>query len=336
MYPSEAHPVDGSFIHEQVESVRALGVDVDTYFIDGARGTRWNYVFAFWRLTRYLTRHRYDLIHSHHTYCMFAIAFARSVLRLATPTLLTFHESEFMKPRHIEDESADVVKRLVYSGRVKRWALGRADLVIPVWSGLTRGLDFTGREVTLPCGVNTGLFVPRDRDECRRELGLPIDRSVVFFPAYVFDARSRRQFKGVDLFLESVEHVKRVIPDVEVVTGGAITRDQMPTHMNAADVIVQTSAFEASPMVIKEAMAVNAPIVSLDVGDTRDIVGDTPGCHICAATPDAVAGAIVEAVAHGRTNGRDRLLDLELDEAQVAKRLLDIYQTVLRETAGAE
>ncbi len=325
MYPSPAHPVDGSFIHEQVESVRELGVEVDIFHIDGARRSRWNYVFAFYRLTRHLMRHRYDIIHSHHTYCMYSVAFARNALHLRTPALLTFHESEFMKPGHIEDESADFIKRFVYSGRIKRWALDRADLVIPVWSGLTRNLDYQGDEIVLPCGVDTTLFSPRDRDECRRELDLPTDRPVVFFPAYVFDARSRRQFKGVDLFLEAVEIAKKELPGVEVVTGGAIPRDKMPTHMNAADVIVQTSAFEASPMVIKEAMAVNTPIVSLDVGDTREIIGDTGGCHICEGTPEDVAAHIIEAAAHGRTQGRKRLLDLGLDEADVARRIVDIY-----------
>lgn len=335
MYPSAAHPVDGSFIHEQVESVRALGVDVDVHFIDGARSTRWNYVFAFGRLTRHLARKRYDLIHSHHTYCMYSIAFARSVLRLRTPTILTFHESEFMKPKHIEDESADFVKNLTYSAKIKRWALNHADLVIPVWAGLTQGLGFTGNQTVLPCGVDTELFRPRDLEECRRELHLPLDRKIVFFPAYIFDAKTRRQFKGVDLFLEAVEIVKREIRDVEVITGGSIMRRDMPTYMNAADVVVQASAFEASPMVIKEAMAVSAPIVSVDVGDTREILGDTAGCYICAPTSEDIAAHILKAVTHGRTTGAERIRALGLEEAEVARRLVDIYHGCLAGRASA-
>jgi glycosyltransferase involved in cell wall biosynthesis len=329
MYPSEAHPIDGSFVHEQVHSVRSLGVDVDVYHIDAVRGTRWNYVFAFAGLARRLARARYDLLHAHHTYCMPSIGFCRSVLRHRIPAVLTFHESEFMKPREIQDETADFIKSLVYSPRIKRWALHYADLVIPVWGGLTRGLGYRGEEVVLPCGVDTERFRPREVAECRRELGLPLDRTVVFFPAYIFDARGKRQFKGVDLFLESIEHVKRDVPDVEVVSGGSIPRERMPTYMNAADVVVQTSLFEASPMVIKEAMAVNTPIVSLDVGDTAEIIGDTEGCYICDRSPEDIASRIVEAAAYGRTAGRQRLERLGLGEAQVARRLVEIYRDCL-------
>jgi glycosyltransferase involved in cell wall biosynthesis len=258
------------------------------------------------------------------------------VLRYRAPVILTFHESEFLKPRDVTDHSADFVKNFVYSPRIKRWALRQADLVIPVWEGLTRGLGYRGDEVVLPCGVDFDRFRPRDRDECRRELDLPLDRPVVFFPAYVFDERTRRQFKGVDLFLESIERVKRKIPDVEVVTGGSISRDHMPTYMSAADVIVQTSLFEASPMVIKEAMAVNTPIVSLDVGDTAHILGDTAGCYICERSSVAVAEHVVRAVGHGRTHGRARLQQLGLDEVRVAERLVDIYRDYLSRTGRLE
>lgn len=328
MYPSEAHPVDGSFVHEQVESVRALGVDVDVYHIDTVRGGRSNYLLAFPEMVRRLRGGGYDIVHAHHTYCMWSIEFARAVLGLRTPVILTFHESEFLKPRHIRDESADAVKNLVYSGGMKRRALDRADLVIPVWRGLTRELGYDGNEVVLPCGVDTGLFAPQPQETCRREIGLPTERKVVFFPAYMHGAGTRRQFKGVDYFLDAVEIVRREVPDLEVVTGGAIPRARMPAYMNAADAVVQTSAFEASPMVIKEAMAVGVPIVSFDVGDTREILGDTDGCFIVERSAEDVARALLRALDHGRTGGRERILALGLDEAQVAGRVVEIYRKV--------
>jgi len=334
MYPSAAHPLDGSFVHEQVESVRALGVEVDVFHIDG-RSNRANYLSAFHRLSGHLHRHRYDLLHSHHSYCMYPIAFARKLLHRRTPVLFTFHESEFLKPPAIKDETADAVKRLVYSRRIKLTALAQADLVIPVWEGLTRELGYHGDQVVLPCGTDTAMFRPMDRDACRREIGIGPDEKVVFFPAYIFDAGSKRQFKGVDLFQAAVARVTDAVAGARVITGGSIPRERMPHHMNAADVIVQTSAFEASPMVIKEAMAVNTPIVSLDVGDTRDVVGDTAGCHIVAADPDALANAIVTALDHGRTHGRERLLALGLDIHQVAERLRDVYTDALSRYAPA-
>jgi len=45
-------------------------------------------------------------------------------------------------------------------------------------------------------------------------------------------------------------------------------------------------------MVIKEALALNVPIVTTDVGDVRKIIGDAVGCFICKATPRDVAEKI--------------------------------------------
>jgi glycosyltransferase involved in cell wall biosynthesis len=82
-------------------------------------------------------------------------------------------------------------------------------------------------------------------------------------------------------------------------------------------------------------MAVNTPIVSLDVGDTREIIGDTRGCRIVEPEAGAVARAIADAVGHGRTTGRERLLALGLDIRQVAVRLETIYSDALARHGGA-
>jgi glycosyltransferase involved in cell wall biosynthesis len=260
---------------------------------------------------------------------MYPIAFARKLLHRTTPVLFTFHESEFLKPPGIKDETADALKRLVYSRRIKRAALDLADLAIPVWEGLTRELGYTGDQVVLPCGTDVELFRPMDATMCRREIGVEDGERVVFFPAYIFGVGSKRQFKGIDLFEAAVDRVTREVDGVRVITGGSIPRRSMPHHMNAADAVVQTSAFEASPMVIKEAMACNAPIVSLDVGDTRDVVGDTPGCYIVEPDAKAVATAITTAMEHGRTAGRERLLALGLDMDKIARRLVEVYENSL-------
>ena len=79
--------------------------------------------------------------------------------------------------------------------------------------------------------------------------------------------------------------------------------------------MILTSFSEGSPQIIKESMACNCPIVSTDVGDVRDVIGETEGCYICSYDPKDVADKIKLALTYseekGRTNGRKRIIELD-------------------------
>ena len=108
----------------------------------------------------------------------------------------------------------------------------------------------------------------------------------------------------------------------------------MPLYMNACDVLILASEAEGSPMVIKEAMACNLPIVAVDVGDVAEVIGGTAGCFLSGADPDALAGRLAEALDFGgRTAGRTVILEgrngLPLSLAAVAERIETIYREVI-------
>ena len=88
-------------------------------------------------------------------------------------------------------------------------------------------------------------------------------------------------------------------------------------------------------MVIKEALALNVPIVTTDVGDVRKIIGDTVGCFICKATPRDVAEKINNVLEFNRrTNGRDRILALGLGLREVSRKIIKIYEGLSKVNKG--
>jgi glycosyltransferase involved in cell wall biosynthesis len=92
-----------------------------------------------------------------------------------------------------------------------------------------------------------------------------------------------------------------------------------------------TSFHEGSPNVIKEAMACNCPIVSTDVGDVKDVIGNTEGCYITTFDLQDVIRKIKMALDFGkRTKGRERIMQAGLDSKTIANRIIDVYHQVLK------
>ncbi len=323
MYPDGLRSFYGSFVRDRVEALRRLGVEMDVWISDANLDGRSAYLRHLPSLWRLLRRRRFDVLHCEHTYSMLQLAVVRP-RKSSPPVVFTIHEAEVLHEGGDREES--LLRRLVYQKRLKLRALRIADRVVCVNPQLPPAVGYEGRFDVIKPGVDLDRFRPIDRAEARSRLDLSPDVPLAFFPA---NPRRRLQ-KGTELY----EQTRDLLGSkVHWLVGGDIPFDQMPLYMNAADVIVQTSRFEASPMVAKEALACNRPLVSTDVGDVRELFGRTPGVFLTTQDAGDVAAKIELALAAGveGLDGRARVIELGLGLADVARRYLDLYHEVIRE-----
>jgi glycosyltransferase involved in cell wall biosynthesis len=149
----------------------------------------------------------------------------------------------------------------------------------------------------------------RDRGELRAELGVPPDAFLAVLVAAL------RPEKRAPLFVEQIAAAHAVEPavrglvvgrgpDAELVaraaarSGGAVRMAGFRTDsvdiMHAADVVCLTSAVEALPMSVLEAMSVARPVIATRVGGVPELVTDgETGILIALDRPSDLAAAVV-------------------------------------------
>ncbi|WP_222183639.1 glycosyltransferase family 4 protein [Geminicoccus harenae] len=113
-----------------------------------------------------------------------------------------------------------------------------------------------------------------------------------------------------------------------IVMTGLVPHDQVARLIDAHDLLLVTSRYEASPTVVKEALLRHRPVVTCDVGDVRRWIGPGSGL-VCRDDPEELAKAVqgmARLIAEGGYRPSDRLGD-DLEQRLMAP-LLGLYRTV--------
>jgi glycosyltransferase involved in cell wall biosynthesis len=114
-------------------------------------------------------------------------------------------------------------------------------------------------------------------------------------------------------------------------------RDDVPAVMNALDLHILSSAGEAFPNVVAEAMACGTPCVVTDVGDSAHIVGSN-GWVVPPRDPRALALGIAEALKGLASTGRADLgarCRARIEDNFSLDRMVSEYRTLWMQVSGA-
>lgn len=290
------------FVEEQAVALEKQGCDIHYFGLVG-KGVR-GYIKNYPMLKRDIKAFQPDVIHAH-----YGLSGLLANLQRQIPVVTTYHGSD------INDKKALPFSKMAMC--LSAWNIFVSRKTLEIAKPMKK---FSLQ----PCGVDLSEIQLTDKAEARRKMELSEEKRYVLF-AGSFD----NLVKNASLAMKAVS----LITDdkVELLELKGYSREEVSLLMCAADVLLLTSITEGSPQVIKEAMACGCPIVSVDVGDVKERVTGIHGCYVSdSRDPVELAGLLYNAMHFkGKTEGRERLCADELDNKQVANKVVNIYKSII-------
>ena len=299
------------FIEEQIAAFQACGVHVLRYGITG-KGII-GYLRELPALKRIIRQEQPDIIHAH-----YGLSGLLANLQRRVPVVTTYHGSDINKPNILR--FSKVAMRL----SAHNIFVSKRNIAIakPI-----------NKYTLLPCGVN--IPMPWSEMQTQRVEQLTLNQWVqkkldAGIKYVLFAGAFDNVVKDPELAKAAIKELMNEGVKVELVELKGYNRQQVNALMYNCQALLMTSKTEGSPQVIKEAMACGCPIVSVDVGDVAERTSGVEGCYIVPTRePKDIAEALRKAIAfEAKTNGRQRIMEMGLCNEQVAKHLIDIYQSL--------
>ena len=307
-YPTEQFPVFGIFVKEQVESLRNEGVKCDVFFSNGKEngGTKAHRA-SIKKVRKLLRENHYDVIHCHH-------AISGLILLLAGGT---FGNNCVLSYQN--DPTRE------FGGMKLFWLLYAAFDKVIIKN--TTELLKKNKVVYLPNGTNADFFKPMDKNACKENLGWDENQHYIL---YMDSNKGTRTQKRHDRYLQTLDIVRKEIPNIVSIELSNTPREEIPIYMNACDLHLMTSDFEGSPNSVKECLCCNTPVVCTPVGNVPDMMGDIPGCYVTKGFTAEELATCVENVLTSKEpfNGRELFLAKGYGIETVAKKLKALYESV--------
>jgi teichuronic acid biosynthesis glycosyltransferase TuaC len=320
MYPTPRDPTLGTFVEQQIKGLKYVGLDIEVVLLDRSHKGMTVYLTCGRQIRAAITDFQPDIVHAMYGGVMADMVTAAVDSR---PTVVSFCGDDLLG----ELLSGPLRKFISKCGILSSYRAARRAHGIVIKSKNLQDVlppDISPSKIRIiPNGIDLNRFKPLDRKSCRNQLGWWNDRLNVLFPTNSGDPRKRP-----DLARAAVRAAERLGFKVEMHQLRGVPHDQVPIWLNASDAVLLTSLHEGSPNVIKEALACDVPVVSVDVGDVRERIQGIEGCHLAAPDPGDLASKL--GLVHAgprRVAGRIKIQNLSLEH--VALRLKEFYEEVL-------
>ena len=307
-WPSDQHPNHVPFLVEQVQYLRGNGIKAEIHKISSK--SLCSKIISIIELRIKLKKSRYDIIHTHWGYN------GLFCLGSNSPHIVTYHGSDLNKPNNYDF-------RLMMAYLISRLSTKFSNYNIFVSKRLAQNSFRANKNrAIIPMGVDLKKYFPMDRHECRKKLKMPLKKNLI-----LFGGNSTKTVKRISLAENSIELLG---DDYELIKIDYIDHKIVPIYINACDLLLMTSISEGSPMMIKEALACNKPIISTNVGDVAEQINSLDNCYVLNdESPQNFAKKIKKCIGKNKVpNGRERIKE-KYSLEKTADSLISLYKSMI-------
>ena len=231
------------------------------------------------------------------------------------------------------------------------YVLNTADAIITVSRSnleCIRKLDVGTPVHVIPNGFKEDLFCPKEMSECRKVLGLPLDRKIILSVGIYEEVKGQKYL---------IEAVSKIIPDRKdilcvligfgtqrqvlekqiralgleehILLAGKKPHNEIPLWINACDFFVLPSLNEGNPTVLFETLGCGKPFVGTKVGGVPEILtSESYGLLVNPADTEDLKEKILMAL--DRTWDREAILSYaeQFTWENNAKKIREVYNQV--------
>ncbi|MCX6078470.1 MAG: glycosyltransferase [Chloroflexi bacterium] len=258
---------------------------------------------SFIKLVNYLRQEKFDLIHAYLTYSNIVGPLAGRLT--GTPTIASLRSSDF------ENKSYTVKRAFLETFTMRFLATRVMANGLAVEKYARHRLKDSRNVYTIPNAVDFARAIPDDeRQQIRSEITGDLTRPLVLTVGRLSAAKGFHDLikafafvhtqvpaavlviaGGGFLFDELKSHIEKLGLEEQIILLGA--RADVPHLLAAADIYVNSSHREGTPVSVLEAMAAGLPVVATRVGENPYLLDPDAGLLVAPHQPQALAAAII-------------------------------------------
>lgn len=335
MYPSDEKPYAGIFIKNQYEYLRdVLKKDIEIFYMKrtftAKIGSIIKYLRAFILFIPYYLKN-YDIIHVHHFFPIYILAYCYKILHPETTIIVTFHGGDT-----VEKINGGAFRRILVSLAKK------CDYVISVGKDL--GVEIEKKLLlkvnrVLSAGINKRTFYKLDDIEKEYDF--------IFAGSFYF-------IKGIDILLNAIEklndrkikfcfvgsgpyyeQINQLSKTYNITIKTNQTQEQLRDLYNRSKFLILPSRADAFGLVVTEALYCGTPAIVSNIGGLKEqIIDGVNGFILENNTPEDIYNKISSLMQISDEEYKRLANNAENSNASfsleyVCNELLDIYKHVI-------